>query len=158
MRREKFRLGLSELYLPSYDALCGVLPEGWQPYSGLRTIYEQDLLYAKGRTAPGRIITRVHGGQSPHNYGCASDWVLFVEGQPVWDPSDECWTEYGNALEKVGLRWGADWNRNRRTDDERFLDFPHNELPIACSWMEVHRVYLEHGLDAAMALIKRSMG
>ena len=29
---------------------------------------------------------------------------------------------------KIEIRWGADWNRNGRTDDERFLDYPHFEL------------------------------
>ena len=28
----------------------------------------------------------------------------------------------------VSLRWGGDWNRNGRTDDERFVDLIHFEL------------------------------
>lgn len=28
----------------------------------------------------------------------------------------------------VKLRWGADWNMNGRTEDERFRDWPHFEL------------------------------
>ena len=30
--------------------------------------------------------------------------------------------------EGVKLRWGADWNGNRRTSDERFLDYAHFEI------------------------------
>jgi peptidoglycan LD-endopeptidase CwlK len=32
------------------------------------------------------------------------------------------------AVQGVKLRWGADWNMNGRTDDERFLDYPHWEI------------------------------
>lgn len=28
----------------------------------------------------------------------------------------------------IKLRWGGDWNMNGRSDDERFIDFPHFEL------------------------------
>ena len=28
----------------------------------------------------------------------------------------------------VSMRWGGDWNRNGRTDDEQFVDLPHFEL------------------------------
>ena len=42
---------------------------------GLRTIAEQDALYAKGRTTPGKKVTNAKGGQSVHNYGFAVDTV-----------------------------------------------------------------------------------
>lgn len=29
---------------------------------------------------------------------------------------------------KIPIRWGADWNRNGRSDDETFYDGPHFEL------------------------------
>lgn len=29
---------------------------------------------------------------------------------------------------KVTIRWGGDWNRNGRSDDEKFYDGPHFEL------------------------------
>lgn len=28
----------------------------------------------------------------------------------------------------IPIRWGGDWNRNGKTNDERFRDFPHFEL------------------------------
>ncbi|WP_235199966.1 M15 family metallopeptidase [Pseudomonas monteilii] len=28
----------------------------------------------------------------------------------------------------ISIRWGGDWNRNGKTNDERFRDFPHFEL------------------------------
>ena len=41
--------------------------------STLRTIYEQDRLYAQGRTEPGNIVTYARGGYSKHNHGSAFD-------------------------------------------------------------------------------------
>jgi len=38
---------------------------------GYRTIDEQNLLYAQGRTLPGKKVTWVKGGYSYHNYGLA---------------------------------------------------------------------------------------
>lgn len=32
------------------------------------------------------------------------------------------------AAMRIKIRWGGDWNMNRRTSDERFLDSPHFEL------------------------------
>ena len=45
--------------------------------SGLRTYAEQDALYAKGRTAPGRKVTNARGGYSNHNFGIAFDIGVF---------------------------------------------------------------------------------
>jgi hypothetical protein len=44
-------------------------------YCGRRTMEEQAALYAKGRTAGGRIVTKAKPGESYHNYGLAFDWV-----------------------------------------------------------------------------------
>ena len=46
---------------------------------GLRTIEEQNLLYAKGRTLPGKKVTNAKGGQSIHNYGFAVDMCLIID-------------------------------------------------------------------------------
>lgn len=43
---------------------------------GLRTIDEQNQLYAQGRTKPGAIVTDAKGGMSFHNYGLALDFCL----------------------------------------------------------------------------------
>ena len=45
----------------------------------LRTWDEQNRLYQKGRTKPGRIVTNAKAGQSWHNYGFAFDIVLLVD-------------------------------------------------------------------------------
>jgi peptidoglycan L-alanyl-D-glutamate endopeptidase CwlK len=58
----------------------------------LRTIKEQNDLYALGRTklfdANGKrlgIVTNAKGGQSYHNYGLAFDIVLLTKNGASWD-------------------------------------------------------------------------
>lgn len=142
-RREKFRRGLLSLYLPYYDALCNELPDAWQPTAGYRSITEQNELYAKGRTAPGQIVTWAKGGTSAHNYGCATDWAFFENGKPVWSDDMRIWAPYLNACDKVGLKKGAD-----------FGDKPHNELAIAVSWREVYKTLIEHGEEEAQTFLE----
>lgn len=146
-RREKFRKGLSTLYLPYYDALCGILSEEWQPYYGARTFAEQDLLWAQGRSSPGRIVTYAKGGQSAHNYGCATDFAYFrPDGSIDW--GTDKWPEYGQAVEKVNAVWGGSFSKP---------DKPHNELFIQCSWSHILQVFKQSGLRAAMEKIEEAM-
>lgn len=146
-RRAKFRKGLSNLYLPLYDALCAELPEEWQPYQGLRSFMEQEALYMQGRILPGKIVTNAHGGESPHNYGAASDWTLWEDGEPIWMRiGDKRWYIYRDAIEKVGLFWGGSFN-----------DDYHNELAIKCRWPEVKARYMVGGMDAAQSFIQSQL-
>jgi len=148
-RREKFRRGLSSLYTPSYDALCGLLGPAWQPYAGFRTFIEQDRLYNQGRQGnPGPRVTNARGGESPHNYGCATDWCLWDNhGNPIWPAHDDSlWDEYVSALAKIGLRAGIS-----------FGDGPHNELSIDCSWKHVLLAFQQAGMTAAQQKIQVSL-
>ena len=47
----------------------------------LRSFDEQAKLYAQGRTAPGKIVTKAKPGQSYHNYGLAVDFALLLPGE-----------------------------------------------------------------------------
>jgi hypothetical protein len=153
-RRERFRVGLSSLYLPIYDALCDSLPEHWQPYCGLRTVEEQNALWAQGRSKPGKIITKAKGGTSAHNYGCASDWTIFEDGKPMWpDATDPLWKQYQDAIRAAGGVWGADWDNDGQISDEKFLDAPHNELGLTCAWSQVYLVLSQGGMRAAQEFI-----
>lgn len=131
-RREKFRVGLSGLYLPIYDKLCADLPSEWAPFYGLRTDAQQDALYAIGRTLTPekKTVTDAKAGESPHNYGCASDWILWdLWMNPIWmPPSDPRWKVYIDAIAKAGGRAGFHFSK---------VDAPHNELPITVSWTEI---------------------
>lgn len=143
-RRSKFKQGLCSLYLPYYEALCDELPEEWQPYSGYRTFDEQNNLWAKGRSLHGDIVTDAKGGESAHNWGCATDWIIWKDNNPVWIPrEDKRWDEYIKAVENVGLKSGKD-----------FGDVDHNELKISCGWKKILAFYDREGSISAYQQIE----
>jgi peptidoglycan L-alanyl-D-glutamate endopeptidase CwlK len=75
----------------------------------------QDALYAQGRTAPGKIVTKAKGGQSFHNYRCAFDVVPLVNGKPNWNDSAPVWAEVGRLGKLAGLEWAGDWKTFKET-------------------------------------------
>ncbi|MEK3963565.1 M15 family metallopeptidase [Paenibacillus sp. FSL H7-0323] len=85
---------------------------------GLRTIAEQEALYAQGRTKPGSIVTNAKGGTSYHNYGLAIDFALLLPDvkQVSWDlkrdgDGDKVadWTEVVQEAKALGFEWGGDF-------------------------------------------------
>ena len=90
----------------------------------LRTIQEQNDLYAIGRTKPGKIVTNAKGGQSYHNYGLACDFcLLHKDGSISWNMHEDLdkdgiadWMEVVKVFEKYGWEWGGKW---------KFKDTPH---------------------------------
>lgn len=95
--------------------------------STYRSPAEQDRLYAQGRTAPGKRVTTLKGGQSKHNYELsgkpaakAFDIVILDGKKANWDVKDPRWKQAGAIGRKVGLKWGGDWTR--------FKDYPHFEI------------------------------
>ncbi len=141
-RRLHFGSGLSTLYAQIYADLCLALPPEWAPYYGVRTMDEQTSLWNQGRFKPGPIVTKAQAGQSPHNYGCASDWTIFEDGQPIWmAASDPRWKAYQAACDQVGATWGGTFSA---------VDCPHNELAITCSWSHVAVAFSQGGFRAAL--------
>lgn len=99
--------------------------------AGVRTVAEQQALYAQGRTAPGAIVTNDDGvlhksNHQPHadGFGHAVDCVFLVAGQPSWD-GQQPWHLYGAMAQTLGCYWGGTW----RT----IVDLPHIELPDAAA-------------------------
>lgn len=82
-------------------------------YCTLRSKEEQDVLYAKGRTTEGKIVTNARGGDSWHNYGCAFDWVPIIAGKPQWD-NQPLYARAGIIAEGVGLEWAGRWTGRLR--------------------------------------------
>lgn len=81
----------------------------------LRTIAEQNALYAQGRTAPGPRVTNAKGGYSIHNYGYAFDVCVIKNGKEIWD--DSAYVPVGKIGESIGLEWGGNWRSLK--------DYPH---------------------------------
>lgn len=74
----------------------------------------QDAEYAKGRTAPGKISTKARGGDSIHNWGCAVDFALEIDGVITWD--GRFYQMLGAIAKEHGITWGGDWNENGKVD------------------------------------------
>jgi peptidoglycan L-alanyl-D-glutamate endopeptidase CwlK len=77
--------------------------------STYRDIESQDVLYAKGRTVQGNIVTNAKGGQSYHNYRCAVDIVPLLNGKPIWNGEDPIWAKVGALGKQAGLEWAGEW-------------------------------------------------
>ncbi len=82
-------------------------------YCTLRGNDEQAALYARGRTAPGPIVTNAKPGQSLHNpdtsgYAWAFDAVPMKNGIAQWSDSYAI-ERMGEAGEAVGLEWAGRW-------------------------------------------------
>ena len=78
--------------------------------STYRDMESQTALYNQGRTAPGKIVTNAHAGESFHNYRCAVDVVPLVNGKPQWDGSDPIWAKVGELGKQAGLEWAGEWH------------------------------------------------
>jgi peptidoglycan LD-endopeptidase CwlK len=96
---------------------------------GLRTIAEQNALYAQGRSKPGPIVTNAEGGTSYHNYGLAFDFALLLpNGTSLsWDINRDGdkdktadWQEVVQEAKRLGLEWGGDWTS--------FKDYSHLQM------------------------------
>ena len=113
----------------------------------LRTLAEQNALYAQGRTklydANGNklgIVTKAKGGQSIHNYGLALDIVLIKDKDghgtfetASWEDTVDFdkdgkadWMEIVKIFKANGWTWGGDW--------KTFKDKPHFEKTFGHTW------------------------
>lgn len=108
---------------------------------GLRTIDEQNALYAQGRTAPGKIVTKAKGGSSFHNYGLAIDFAFLVDGKEIsWDITKDWdgdriadWLEVVQIFIKAGWTWGGSW--------KSIKDNPHFEKSFGLGWKDLLKKY-----------------
>ena len=82
--------------------------------AGYRSITEQNSLYAKGRTQPGKKVTNARGGDSWHNYGRAADYAFVINGKVTWNGP---WQTFGKIAVQCGLEWGGNF--------KSILDRPH---------------------------------
>lgn len=96
----------------------------------VRTVAEQNTLYAQGRTAPGCIVTYAKGTdyQSQHQWGIACDFYLDMDVDGDGSKTDDAFNNADRGFEKVGaiakkfgLGWGGDWSSP--------IDRPHLYLP-----------------------------
>lgn len=161
----KFRQGLHALYLPIYDGLCAWAEaqkndDGsyWAPIWGLRDATTQDNLYSVGRTTQltAKRVTNAQAWESAHNFGCASDWVLFNSSNiPVWLTSR--WGEYQAAIAELKGDWGGNFTAQTDVGIVPAPDKPHNQLKINIRWGDLRPVVLTQGSAKAFELIAASL-
>lgn len=98
----------------------------------VRTVAEQDALYAQGRTKPGKIVTNAKGSSysSMHQWGVAVDFYLNMDVDGDGKISDDAFNnatglfnKVGKLGQSIGLEWGGSW--------KSLTDMPHFQLP---SW------------------------
>lgn len=114
---------------------------------GLRTIQEQNILYAKGRTADGNIVTNAKGGSSYHNYGLAIDFAILIDkdgngtyDELSWDIKKDNdkdgvadWLEVVKVFEAAGWEWGGKWSGIK--------DYPHLQKTFGLKWQTLFERY-----------------
>jgi peptidoglycan LD-endopeptidase CwlK len=93
-----------------------------------RSMEDQDVLYEKGRSAEGSIVTHARGGESFHNFGLAIDFAIKTPSENViWDMQydgnqngQSDWNEVVEVAKTLGFEWGGDW--------AQFKDYPHLQM------------------------------
>lgn len=76
-----------------------------QVYETLRTPHRQALLYARGRSGLGNVVTKSRAWRSFHQYGLAADMV-FLDGNGRWswaEPGPGMWDRYHAIAKDAGL-------------------------------------------------------
>jgi peptidoglycan L-alanyl-D-glutamate endopeptidase CwlK len=104
---------------------------------GFRSVESQDVLYDKGRSMEGSIVTYARGGESFHNYGLAIDFALQnSDGTISYDMQRDSnsngeadWLEVARLGKELGFDWGGDW--------PGFKDYPHLEYTFGLSIREL---------------------
>lgn len=110
----------------------------WVVTCGRRTMHEQSVLYAQGRTKPGKVVTKAPAGYSAHNYGLAADLAPLEEAtsQIDWDCPRKFWELMATEAIALGLTAGYYF--------KSLFDGPHVEDP---EWRSRKRLWLAGKLD-----------
>lgn len=126
---------------------------------GLRTIDEQNALFAQGRTKPGQIVTNAKGGKSYHNYGLAIDFAIMYDKDRngsfevlSWDINYDFdkdgisdWQEVVKAFEVKGWEWGGRWHS--------IPDNPHLQKTFGYTVTQLYTKYLQGQLQDGYVIL-----
>lgn len=113
-----------------YNIATQLMPSGTilRITQGLRTVDEQNRLYAQGRTLSGKIVTKAKGGSSYHNYGLAFDFCLVKDGKVSWEVNN-LWLGVVKLFTDAGYTWGGNF--------KSIKDYPHLEKTFGYNWKEL---------------------
>lgn len=107
-----------ETFADKFLVACKAAGYSLKITQGIRTNAEQAILYAKGRTTPGPVVTNAKPGQSQHNFGKAFD-VAFT-GTVPYPSDDKLWKAIADIGVSLGLTAGYYF--------KSFPDRPHFEI------------------------------
>ena len=94
---------------------------------GYRSARRQEMLYAQGRSTPGRVVTHARAGSSMHEASRAIDFAFRCQGDP-WAETHP-WATVGHMAVALGLEWGGDWTDKRI--DKPHLQYNPDHLTVA---------------------------
>jgi len=106
------------------QAIAAALGCDYKAISGTRGKAEQNKLYAKGRTAPGRKVTNARYGYSNHNFAIALDFGVFAGNKYIDNTDPSRASAVHRAVAAVAEEYGIDWGGNWKS----FKDVPHFEV------------------------------
>lgn len=121
--------GLHPRLVEFANKLLKVSPYDFCITQGIRSVEEQQKLYAQGRTLPGSKVTNCDGIKYKSNHqvhddglGYAFDIAILIGNKINWDSKN--YIKVGNAameiMKKYNVEWGGNW--------KSFKDYPHFEL------------------------------
>ena len=97
-----------------------------------RSADKQRQLYAKGRTAPGRIVTNAEPWESAHQYFEAVD---IIHPSKAWDVTEKYWETLATVVRIVAEKYGVQLVHGHHW---RFRDSAHIEMP---DWRRVAKAH-----------------
>lgn len=109
-----------------------------------RSVEEQNALYEKGRTKPGKIVTNAKGGSSYHNYGLAIDVVRIHDNIADYENTD--YKKLADIAYNHDLEWGGDW--------VTIKDRPHFQKTFGYSVKELYQKYLNKDFIKGGGLVR----
>ena len=129
-RVSDIRVGVHPTLLTKIDHVLAAIAALGFPMricQGVRTVDQQQALYAQGRTTPGPIVTKADGIHTLSNHQAKADgFGHAVDCCFMTDPFGEHqpWNAYGAMVEAMGLTWGGGADFLKSGINDR----PHAEL------------------------------
>lgn len=112
--------------------------------SGYRSLEKQAEIYGKGRSSyvykgkqygsPREAkVSNAKPGTSYHNFSLAFDVTVFEADKTPNFNDIATYRKVGKMGQQMGLTWGADWDGDGSSADERFIDLPHFQYTFGLS-------------------------
>lgn len=132
---------------------------------GFRTLEEQRLIYAQGRTRPGPIVSNSPAGWSYHNYGLAVDIVpVGPLGVEMSKKNLLEWAALGryDVLGRIGQGAGLEWGFQLWGVDRPHFQFPGltiQKIRANAAVIDVEKARMERiaGLQERLEMAKRAV-